>query len=99
MIFTGGVIPLRALSYPLHETLRLRDDLERMMRAASHMPVDAVQQTLVEGLNTRRADPQYVRSLTYFPHCKRIAEIANWYERAGIADPGLQIVQRTTRCA
>ena len=35
--------------------------------------MDAVEETLVEGLNALRADPERVRSLTYFPHFRTVA--------------------------
>ena len=75
------VVPenIRLLAQPAHSpevqpTEHIWDELrEKHVHNRVFDDMDRVEHTLVEGLNALRADPERVRSLTYFPHFKRVA--------------------------
>ena len=75
------VVPenIRLLAQPAHSpevqpTEHIWDEVrEKYFHNRVFTDMDAVEQRLVEGLNALRADPQRVRSLTYFPHYKSVA--------------------------
>ncbi len=74
------VVPenIRLLPQPAHApevqpTEHIWDEVREKQfhnRVFDHM--DAVEARLVEGLNALRADPERVRSLTYFPHFRTV---------------------------
>ena len=75
------VVPenIRLLAQPAHSpevqpTEHVWDEVrEKYFHNRVFNDMDAVEHTLGEGLNALRADPERVRSLTYFPHFKSVA--------------------------
>lgn len=75
------VVPenIRVLAQPAHApevqpTEHIWDELrEKHFHNRVCDDMDAVEHTLVEGLNALRAEPARVRSLTYFPHFRSVA--------------------------
>ena len=70
---------IRLLAQPAHSpevqpTEHIWDEVrEKQFHNRVFDDMDAVEAALVEGLNALRADPERVRSLTYFPHFKNVA--------------------------
>jgi hypothetical protein len=75
------VVPenIRLLPQPAHSpevqpTEHIWDEVrEKRFHNRAFDDLDAVEAALVEELNALRADPERVRSLTYFPHFKSVA--------------------------
>ncbi len=75
------VVPenIRLLAQPAHSpevqpTEHIWDEVrEKHFHNRVFDDMDAVEHTLVEGLNALRAAPERVRSLTYFPHFRSVA--------------------------
>jgi transposase len=78
---TNLVIPdnIRLLPQPAHSpelnpVEHIWDELrEKHFHNQAFPSLDAVEETLIEGLNQLASDPERVRSMTYFPHFRNIS--------------------------
>ncbi len=67
------LLPQPAHSPEVQPTEHIWDEVrEKHFHNRVFNDMDAVEETLVAGLNALRADPERVRSLTYFPHFRSI---------------------------
>jgi len=68
------LLPQPAHSPELNPVEHIWDELrEKHFHNRVFSSLDAVETTLVEGLNQLRADPERVHSMTYFPHFRDVA--------------------------